>query len=244
MNEARTRWSLVGLMVANLLPVVGILWWGWSAFEIVLAYVLETVVVGVFTLLRMVSARLDRSTAMLLGPFFVVHYGMFVAIQSVFLFMSAEDTSMDWERLDPLWMVVGFTLSHGQSFLLHYLWGGLYKVRAPKDEMVRPYVRVVIQQFAAIYGFSLLSDGAMGAALIIVILKTGIDALQHVLEHRREALELAGGDTQAVTSSAGLDAPSAIHEELGVEASALVEGEDEGCDPLSDDDLCASSDDD
>jgi len=149
--------------------------------------VLETVVVGGFTLLRMGFAANGRRTALFFGPFFFVHYGMFVAIQSVFLFMGVETHTVDWEGLSFAWMAAGFVVSHGQSFLIHYIRGGLYKDAAPAGEMIRPYARIFIQQFAAIFGFRLLGDGAMGSALIIVGLKTALDVWRHLAEHRGEA---------------------------------------------------------
>lgn len=189
--NGRTRLSLAGLLAANLVPALGIVFGGWSALAVVLSYVLETVVVGGYTLLRMAFAKNNRWSALFYAPFFVVHYGLFVGVQSVFLFMGAGEgaaDTFDWQAGELFWVVGGFVLSHGQSFLIHYLWGGLYKEASPSTEMARPYARIFIQQFAAIFGFTLLGEGAMGAALIIVGLKTALDVWRHLAEHRGEAL--------------------------------------------------------
>jgi len=41
------------LLVANAIPFVGVMFWDWSVFNVVFLYWLETVIIGVFNLLRM-----------------------------------------------------------------------------------------------------------------------------------------------------------------------------------------------
>ena len=48
--------SGVMILLANLVPVVGVFWFGWDAILVVFAYWLEGTVVGLFTLLRIVWA--------------------------------------------------------------------------------------------------------------------------------------------------------------------------------------------
>jgi hypothetical protein len=48
--------SLLLLIAANLLPVAGVLLWGWSIFEIVSLYWFENVVIGVINILKMLTA--------------------------------------------------------------------------------------------------------------------------------------------------------------------------------------------
>lgn len=49
--------SVLALTAANLIPVVGVLWLGWQVFALLLLFWLENVVVGAFTVLRMLAAR-------------------------------------------------------------------------------------------------------------------------------------------------------------------------------------------
>jgi hypothetical protein len=46
--------SLIMVILANAVPVAGVFWFGWDAFLVVFAYWLEGVVVGCFTLLKIV----------------------------------------------------------------------------------------------------------------------------------------------------------------------------------------------
>ena len=74
----------------NLVPLAGVLFWGWDAFALLALFWMENVVIGVFFILRMLSLD-PRDPALWLGklfmvPFFCVHYGMFTAIHGAFVF--------------------------------------------------------------------------------------------------------------------------------------------------------------
>lgn len=181
---------MLGLLAANLLPLFGLLVLGWSGFSVVLAYVLETVVVGVYTALRIwiVAKKRGENAAMVF--FFSVHYGGFVGIQTIFVLIGAGDAGElrgGLELTGLLVMVGGFALSHGQSFFVHFLRGKGYERTTQGQEMARPYVRIFVQQFAVIGGFWLMGVGTLGPALVILGLKTIIDVMRHVSEHRKEA---------------------------------------------------------
>ena len=82
------------IIAANLLPVAGVLVWGWSPVEVFIVYCLETIIIGILTLLKMgivTAVRKDdtwyngesssKKPGLVFMLFFLVHYGMFVAIQ-------------------------------------------------------------------------------------------------------------------------------------------------------------------
>ncbi len=49
--------AVVALLVANLVPLVGVLWFGWNVWTILTIYWLENGVVGVFNVLKMLHAE-------------------------------------------------------------------------------------------------------------------------------------------------------------------------------------------
>ena len=51
----RHRWSIAALVVANLVPLVGVLAFGWSALNVVLLYWMENIVIGLINVLKMVT---------------------------------------------------------------------------------------------------------------------------------------------------------------------------------------------
>lgn len=51
------RWSVASLLTANLLPLAGVLFLGWRAFDVVFLYWLENVVIGVINVLKMATCK-------------------------------------------------------------------------------------------------------------------------------------------------------------------------------------------
>jgi hypothetical protein len=102
--------SVIALLIANLIPLVGVAFFGWNLATILIIYWLENGIVGLWNVPRMalagrqsvlggrptpsVAATPPRTTA-LLGSgcgstafiaFFVVHYGLFWFVHGVFVF--------------------------------------------------------------------------------------------------------------------------------------------------------------
>ena len=82
---------LISLLVANALPVVGVLCFGWDAFSIVLLYWSENVVVGFYNVLKMVFVKvqhpLEHLGKLFMIPFFIIHYGGFTAVHGMFVLL-------------------------------------------------------------------------------------------------------------------------------------------------------------
>jgi len=81
--------SLAALVAANLVPLVGVLWFGWDATMIVLLYWAENIVIGAYNILRMALVKVDHPAAHLgklfVIPFFCIHFGGFCAVHGFFL---------------------------------------------------------------------------------------------------------------------------------------------------------------
>jgi len=79
--------SLIALVIANALPLVGVLLLGWTVFPLVLLYWLENLVVGGFNVAKLLLAQprqpVYRLGRVFLIPFFVVHFGGFTYIHGV-----------------------------------------------------------------------------------------------------------------------------------------------------------------
>src|SRR5690348_18190227 len=72
------------LIAANLVPLAGVLFFGWSVFSTLLLFWVENVIVGAFNVLRMLVAQPQIgamwAAKLFMIPFFTFHYGMFVKI--------------------------------------------------------------------------------------------------------------------------------------------------------------------
>jgi len=102
--------AVVLLVVANLIPLAGVLWLGWELTTLLALYWLENGVVGVFAALKIVTAEgidLNPGTVTINGrvmpqaqlrdprlaraiylPFFVVHYGLFWLVHGLFVLVA------------------------------------------------------------------------------------------------------------------------------------------------------------
>jgi hypothetical protein len=89
--------TVVIALVGNLIPLFGVLYWGWDTFQLLMLYWMETVIVAVFTLRRL--ARLNEgergtitvngvekpATPFSLVSFFSMHAGIFILVHFIFL---------------------------------------------------------------------------------------------------------------------------------------------------------------
>ena len=173
------------LIAANLLPVAGVWIWGWSPKEVFIVYALETVIIGLFTLLKMGIVTAVRKTDIWYnGPsrtkqsgfffmlFFLVHYGMFVAIQTgLFIQVSGIakeykagffDFFIHWPHYlgpDAYYMLAGFFISYGFSMYWNFLRTRQYRTISMMQLMFQPYGRIFIQQVTVILGSMFLTFG-------------------------------------------------------------------------------------
>jgi uncharacterized protein DUF6498 len=195
--------SALALVAANLVPLVGVLAFGWTVFSVILLYWCENVVIGVINVLKIVFAQ-PRNVAVDVGkvflvPFFCVHYGMFTFIHGAFVlflfgphdfargFPGPATFAAAIRQAGVGWGVVAIAASHGFSFFHNYLFTGEYRTASPQQLMAQPYARVVVLHIAILGGgFLTMSMGAPVAALVIlVVLKTGIDLRAHLAERRK-----------------------------------------------------------
>lgn len=191
------------LLAANLVPLAGVLFWGWDAFALLALFWMENVIVGIFFALRMLTID-PRDPALwmaklFLVPFFCFHYGMFTAIHGAFVFSvfgknyavrelsvfgPATQAASDY----GLWLPIAVLLaSHLFSFVWNWLVGGELRRAQLTRTMMQPYARVVVLHVAIILGG--IAATALGspvwALLVLVGLKIGLDLKAHVKEHSK-----------------------------------------------------------
>jgi hypothetical protein len=99
-------------------------------------------------------------------------------------------------------------LSHGVSFVFNWLLGGEHLTSTPQAETNAPYTRVIVLHLTILLGaFAVAMIGApIGALVVMVVLKTGVDLSAHLAERRRAA---ARERPAPAPVPEGLDAPAA-----------------------------------
>ncbi len=181
------------IIAANLLPVAGVLFRNWSPVEVFMVYALETVIIGLFTLLKMGIVTTvrgsdtwyngtvkTRQSGLFFMLFFLLHYGMFVAIQmGLFVQVSGIakeyktgffDFFIHWPRYlgpDAWYMLAGFVVSYGFSLYWNFLRTRQYRTISMMQLMFQPYGRIFIQQVTVILGSMFLTFGA-GKIFILI----------------------------------------------------------------------------
>ncbi|HUL49120.1 MAG TPA: DUF6498-containing protein [Gemmatimonadales bacterium] len=196
--------ALIALLASNALPIAGVLLLGWKVFPLVLLYWLENVVVGGYTVAKLLTAQPDQPVDWLakifLVPFFIFHFGMFTYGHGVFvlsLFGPKIGHSFDlWASVPSVirdnnlgWATASLVLSHGFSFYSNYLRNGEYRRASLSVLMTQPYSRIVVLHLTVLFGgWIVMALGSpIYALVLLVVIKTVADMRAHRAERRRFA---------------------------------------------------------
>jgi len=181
------------LIAANLLPVAGVWFWNWSPYEVFLVYCLETIIIGIYNLVKMGIVTISRKTdTWYNGPsrtkqsglffmiFFLLHYGIFVGVQMGIFFgvsgigkgtnISAFNFFIKWPQLlsnDSLIMLGAFVFVYGYKMVVDFILPRRYRTIPMMLLMFQPYGRILIQQITVIIGSMFLTFGA-GKIFILI----------------------------------------------------------------------------
>ncbi len=166
-----------------------------TATEIVILYAIETIVVGLFHLVKMffISFLTEKdSKQKLLGmfymAFFSVHYGIFVFVQTTFffVFLAMEDknvsSSIGLENFKTILQLPGFQVglifmifSYALPFYFIFFRSNYYRTVQIESYIFQPYLRIFIQQFVAIIpGFFVIFGKAGFVAAVLLIIIRGV----------------------------------------------------------------------
>jgi len=192
-----------------------VLYLDWDVSSIIVLYWAENLIIGGFTLLKLLLA--GKTGALFQMLFFCIHYGGFCAIHGIFVL---ELTRFAGDRVMPaaaaswpgplallqmfsnlvrqvlaaapeafLWGCLALLLSHGVSFLLLFIGQREYRHTTVRELMQAPYRRIVVMHIAVIAGgFLVVRLGSpLGLLFALVALKTGMDIILHNRSHHRSA---------------------------------------------------------
>jgi hypothetical protein len=193
--------SLLALLLANALPIFGVLFLGWTVFPLMLLYWLENVVVGGFNVAKLLLARPEEPVywagKLFLVPFFIVHFGGFTFVHGVLvlaLFGPGGMHSFDLFATVPAavranhlgWGVFSLVASHGLSLYWNYIKNGEFQRASLQRLMMQPYSRVFVLHFTVLFGgwIVMLLGSPTLALVLLVVLKTGADLRGHKAERK------------------------------------------------------------
>lgn len=191
-RRPRTRRSIdAALAVAfNVVPIVGVLVWGWSAFALIFLYWLENLAIGVRTAAGILAnglaggpARLARTLAA--AAFFTIHYGGFCFVHGVFVVSlfagDAFDLPAATQQLFALFPNLQWGLASvaaWQAFgLLRSLLRGDLKQARPYLLMAEPYPRIIVLHVTILLAGAVVMvlDEPLVGVVALAMVKTAYD---------------------------------------------------------------------
>jgi hypothetical protein len=188
------------LILSNLVPLLGILFWGWDTFVLLCLYCLETAVIGFWTIARAATMSRDPGSAtrrsiagsLALAGFFTVHSGLFMSVHMLFIFSlfagpwaSRIHDARDFIRLivigRDLWIpLVALFVGQGAIFINdavnRFVFG---KAPASTDtgEIVGGFYKRIVIMHVAILGGAFVAQaiGTAAPLIVLVLLKIAIE---------------------------------------------------------------------
>jgi len=200
------RPSVIALVLANLVPVFGVLCLHWEVFPLMFLFWSENVIVGVFNVLKMLCAAPDNPLTwagkLFVIPFFCVHYGMFTFVHGIFVIVlfgggmkhgaGFPTPETFWHVMQGYhlgWAVLGLAVSRAISFATNFIGSGEYRRASLPVLMQQPYGRIVVLHIAILGGGFLmlaLHSPTVGL-LLLVALKIALDLGGHLAERKKFA---------------------------------------------------------
>lgn len=196
----KLRASSLALIVANLVPLAGVIWLGWNVSWIMVFYWSENLVVGFFNVIKMRRAQgpvgnpsmtlngrpvtVDSRRALII--FFIIHYGGFTLGHGVFVFV-LFGAGLRGSFTQFLMGLLILLVSHGISYRRNFIGQGEYLKVSFATLFWRPYGRVIVMHITILLGgaWAQARGSPVYALLVLIGLKTLIDLIAHWIEHRK-----------------------------------------------------------
>jgi len=196
------------LIAANMVPLAGVLLWGWRVFDVMLLFWLENVIIGFFNILKM-SAWIIRTKvypAVVMVLFFTAHYGGF-ALAHFIVLMALFGGGQPGDTLGPAFILsrpefhtagfygaaLGLFTSHLFSFCANFLARGEIAKTHIGILMTAPYKRVTMLHAALLIGGTaaqILKQPVWALGLLIG-LKIAFDLRAHHKSHAEKSTDSA-----------------------------------------------------
>ena len=203
LESYRIRLSSAVLVVANLVPLAGVLLLGWRVFDVLMLYWVENIIIGVINVMRMAVS--PGRTKWFLMVFFAAHYGLFcfghlAALIGLFGEAHAVSNARDYffaaPVADPLaahwqtlqWIAAaGIAASHLFSYFSNFVAAGEYRRTTANKLMTRPYGRIVVLHVSIILGAALIEWLGSPVAMLVVLVgaKIALDLRLHLSEREQ-----------------------------------------------------------
>lgn len=205
--------SSYALIAANLIPLIGVLFYDWDALLVLALFWVENVTIGLFTIVKIMMAsgvQKDKS-GIFVTLFFIFHYGLFCSVHGQFLTeligypevshtdyfaevsfsllaLLADGAAVLYsfiENLAPaIWYGIGaLVLSRLVSFIENFILRGEIFTSRVGKLMTEPYGQIIVLHAGIIFGAIILEKFNSPVWLLAVIVVLKI--IVDFEQHRR-----------------------------------------------------------
>ena len=171
---------------ANLIPVIGALFWKWDVATILFLYWAESSIIGFFTACRIrFSALSANPSSSHLLTFFCLHFGLFTAGHGLFLiavFLDPKTASLTEVMTSRGFFITLAVMIIEHAFFFHteFIRDEQYKRSKPDDHFVSPYPRILAMHVTILAGTGaahLFDMGRVVAVMILIGLHSAIETI-------------------------------------------------------------------
>jgi hypothetical protein len=193
--DAAARHQTAALLWANAPVVVGVAFFGWRMYEVVYMYWLDSMVLGLFTFLRVLRCEPDRpqdkpmAAGMFLLMFTVTLLFFQMFIRPFFAPPGTVDTNLGAtmaQLFSERGMFLGFLVMlgfHGAAFVA-YLFAGKFRVKEPRDVTGEAGTRITVLMMYITLGVFVYQG--LGSPLLAAVLFVGVKVFYDLKRYREE----------------------------------------------------------
>ncbi|RBP53620.1 DUF6498-containing protein [Arenicella xantha] len=212
------RLSVIALLMANAVPLLGVLLYGWNVVFVLALFWIENLIVGVFNLVKMLAVvvRDRRYSELLMCAFFIVHYGFFCMAHGTLLWslldlgplnvdgyfpnhgsglfgLFAEGATVFMSFVEqfgtPLrWAILALILSHGVALIENFVLQGGVLDERINRLMGAPYPRIIIMHVGLLVGAIVLEK--LGSPTWLLVILVGAKIVVDVSRYRTNKAQL------------------------------------------------------
>jgi len=205
--------SILALIAANLVPLIGVLFYQWDATLVLALFWVENLIIGSFNLVKMLilAARHRKFSELFQCAFFVLHFGLFCAVHGTLLWdllgLGTIDPGLHFEKVPtgPLALfaegavvLLGFIeihgstillgigalfLSHFVSFIENFILRGEFATLKTQQLMARPYGHILAMHVGLIAGA--IAINKFGSTIALLVVMVGFKFAVDIAQHKR-----------------------------------------------------------
>jgi Family of unknown function (DUF6498) len=184
--------STLVLILANLVPIAGAIYFGWDLASVLVIYWAESGVIGFYNFCKILV--IGGWTALFSGIIFISHFGAFMAVHFLFLYhifiqglessssVTLDEVAMLFTTLWPA--LAALFISHGISFIQNFIGHQEYRNKTVGKQVHEPYQRIIFMHMVIIIGafmMSIIGDSTV-VLMLVIAAKIVVDIRAHVKE--------------------------------------------------------------